>query len=326
MVGAAIIADPESKGYGFARGVFEYVAKKEERDFPVELVELKRTTFQDGEYKLKIGRNVRQQSCYVVHDPNRPAERWVSDLLFTLKAVASASPAAINSVFPYFRFARQERKDESRVGVNAKAVCDLLSMYNSNAISMDLHAPQIQEYVRSNLAFDNLSSAPVLADHLVRQHRGILEKLVLVSPDLGGGKRLETVQRALAKRNVHAGIALGYKTRPRGTANAVSQVVIIGEVEGMDCLVTDDIIDTGGTAIKTNAALRKKGARSVFMYGTFGLFNKGFEGFEGFDGVMVSDCVDTSRLNGVEVVSLVDLFGEAVYRSHIGESLSGLFE
>ncbi len=242
-----------------------------------------------------------------------------------MKAVASASPVAIRTVFPYFRFARQDRKDESRVGVNAKAICDVLSMYNSGALSVDLHAPQIQEYVKSDLAFDNLSSAPVLAEYLTRVHPEILRNLVLVSPDLGGGKRLETFQRALNKRGFHAGIALGHKTRPYGTANEVEKVVVIGDVEGKNCLIVDDIIDTGDTMIKTEAALRERGVGKVYAYGTFGLFNRGVDGFGGFDGVMVGDCVYPNHSQGIEVISLVNLFGEAVYRSYMGESLSDLF-
>lgn len=323
MAGAVIIADPEEKGYEFARGVFEYVSRKEGRDFPVELVHLKKKEFRDGEFKIKIEKNVRKHSCFIIHDPNKEAGRWVADLLFSLKAAASSSPNEIRVVFPYFRFARQDRKDESRVGVSAKAICDVLSMYASGALSVDLHAPQIQEYVRSNFPFDNLSSAPVLASHLIRKHPDLLNNLTLVSPDLGGGKRLETYQKALDKRGVRAGLALGHKTRVRD--NEVGKVVIIGDVKEKNCLIVDDIIDTGSTMVKTGEQLKLNGASKIFAYGSFGLFTDGLGKFGEFDGVMTSDAVNIGHVENVEFISLVELFGEAVYRSHVGESLSDLF-
>ncbi|MBU0907391.1 MAG: ribose-phosphate diphosphokinase [Nanoarchaeota archaeon] len=326
MVGAVIIADPEGRGYEFAKGVFEYVSKKEGRDFPVELVHLKRTTFRDGEFKVKIEKNVRKHNCFIIHDPNKEAGRWVADLLFSLKAAASSSPQEIRVVFPYFKFARQDRKDESRVGVSAKAVCDILSLYADGALSVDLHAPQIQEYARSNFPFDNLSSAPVVAAYLARNRPSLLSSLLsnltLVSPDLGGGKRLETYQKALEKRGISVGLALGHKTRAR--ENVVEKVVIIGDVAGKNCLIVDDIIDTGDTMIKTCEKL-KGSATKIFAYGTFGLFSDGMGKFESFDGVMTSDAVNLGYRSNVEIISLVDLFGEAVYRSHIGDSLSDLF-
>ncbi|MFH1803097.1 MAG: ribose-phosphate diphosphokinase [archaeon] len=323
MVGAVIVADPEGRGYEFAKGVFEYVSKKEGRDFPVELIHLRRKEFRDGEFKIKIEKNVRKHNCFMVHDPNKDASRWVADLLFGLKAAASSSPEEIRVVFPYFRFARQDRKDESRVGVSAKAICDILSMYASGALSIDLHAPQIQEYVRSDFPFDNLSSAPVVASHLIRKHPDLLNNLTLVSPDLGGGKRLETYQKALEKRGVRAGLALGHKTRVRD--NEVEKVIIIGDVKERNCLIVDDIIDTGGTMVKTGEQLKMNGASKVFAYGTFGLFTDGVGKFESFNGVMASDAVNIGYVGNVEFISLVELFGEAVYRSHVGESLSDLF-
>jgi len=326
MDGAVIIADPSTKGYSFARGVYEDVATRARKDFEVQFVGLERTVFQDGEFKLKIAKNVRGQRAYIIHDPNKEASQWMADLVFSLQAATNSSPSMVSVVLPYMRFARQDRKDESRVAVNAKAVCDVMAMYAQNAMSIDLHAPQIQEYPQSTFPFDNLSSAPVLARHLEKRHGDLLENLALVSPDLSGGKRLETYEKALLKRGYKPRIALGHKRGDR-SVQEVDEVVIIGKVGGRDCLIVDDIIDTGNTMVETQKSLREKGAKSVWAYGTFGLFTRGLERFREFDGLMVSDALEIgSRGKNTETISLVDLFGEAIYRSHIGESLSSLFE
>lgn len=324
MSDVVILADPSGKGYEFARKVYEYVSAKRGRDFPVSLVDLKKTVFKDGEFKIKIAENVRGHSCFYIHDSNKLASEWISDLLLVLKAAASSSPCKLTVVLPYMRFARQDRKDESRVSVSSKAICDVMALYAQGALSIDLHAPQIQEYPQSRFSFDNLSSAPVVADHLEKGHREILDNLTLVSPDLGGGKRLEVYQKALRKRGIEAEIALGHKTRLRD--NEVEYVEIIGNVSGRNCLIVDDIIDTGGTMVETARMLKEKGAISVIGFGTFGLFTNGVGEFREFDEVMTGDALDTSNLVGVEVVSLVELFGEAIYRSHVGDSLSSLFE
>jgi ribose-phosphate pyrophosphokinase len=326
MEGAVIVADPEGKGYSFADGVYQHVRERGGKDFDVQLVNLERTTFADGENKLKIKENVRGHRVYMMQDSNLGAADWISDLTLSLQVAAGASPSRLTSVLPYFRNARQERKSESRISVNAKAICDIMAMYADGALSVDLHAPQIQEYGPPRFSFDNLSTAPEVADYMVKYHSDLLDKLTLVSPDLSGGKRLEIYEGAFERRECYPQISLGHKRGDRNQQE-VDEVIIIGGVRGRDCLIIDDIIDTGNTMVETQRELRKKGARSVWAYGTFGLFNKGVERMEEFDGVMVSDALDTERLDGVvEVISLRGLFGEAVYRSHVGESLSSLFE
>jgi ribose-phosphate pyrophosphokinase len=325
MEGAVIAADPSEKGYNFARGVYEFIRNKEERKFSLDFADIRKTTFKDGEFKLKIVRNIREHRVYLIHDPNMEANKYLSNLWLTLQGAASSSPSKMTVVLPYMRYSRQDRKDESRVSVNAKAICDVMAMYAQGAISIDLHAPQIQEYPPSNFSFDNLSSAPVVAEHLERNHKSLLEKLTLVSPDLGGGKRLEIYEKALVKKKHNPHLALGHKKGNR-KRQEVEEVIIIGDVEGRDCLIIDDIIDTGSTMVQTEKKLRKKGAKSVWAYGTFGLFTSGIEMFKDFDGLMTSDVMNTKNHKTLEVISLVGLFGEAIYRSHVGESLSSLFE
>lgn len=320
--GVAIVADLEGVGNTFAKGVHDYILSKGDRSFSMRLINVKKTTFKDGEYKIKVEENIRRKSCFYIHDSNKVPSVWVSDLLFTLECLRSSSASEINVVFPYVRFARQDRKDESRVSVSIKALVDMIGLYADRAMSVDLHTPQIQEF--GSFPFDNLLSFPSVIDYLIKKHGDFLENLVLVSPDLGGGKRVEAFQKALRKKKIEAGIALGYKTRKKD--NHVEEVEINGDVRGCNCLILDDIIDTGGTAVSSYLTLKNMGAEKIRIYGSHGLFNEGVKKFKGLEGIMTSDTVYGKNTEGVEVISLVNLFGEAIYRTFVGESLSSLFE
>jgi len=317
-----IIADSKGKGYNFAKNIYEYVLRKKERDFPIDLSDIERTKFKDGEIKIKISKNVRRKKCFLIHDSNKNPYEWFTELVFKLEAINFSSPSEINVVLPYTRFARQDRKDESRVSVNAKALAQVVSLYATRGMTVDLHNPQMQEYF--DIPYDNLYSFPVLVDYLQRNHKKILEDLVVVTPDLGGGKRAESLVKRLVKSGVKAEVAIGYKTRKK--ENEVERTMIIGNVEGKNCLIVDDIIDTGNTIIKTAEKLKEKGAKKIFVYGTHGLFTERDNEFEIFDKILVSDSLRCPKIRNLEVVSLANLFGEAIYRTIIGESLSDLFD
>jgi len=233
-----------------------------------------------------------------------------------------SSPDEINVVLPYTRFARQDRKDESRVSVNAKALADCVSLYAHRGMTVDLHCPNIQEYFK--IPFDNLYSFPALIKYLKENHSEFLENLVVVSPDLGGGKRAEALVKRLVKQGINGDVALGYKTREK--PNEVARTVVIGNVEGKNCLIVDDIIDTGGTIVKTAEELRGRGAKSVCGFAPHGLFTNGTEYLKVFDKIFVGDTLNCTLGENFETVSLVSLFGEAIYKIIVGESLSVLFE
>lgn len=322
-----IIADSKSKGYEFAQGVYEHINRKEGRQFTLNLADIKRNEFKDGEYKLKISHNIRRKKCFYIHDPNKDACKWVADLVFILDAMAFSSPSEINVVFPYMRFARQDRKDESRVAVNIKAIADIMSLHADRGLTVDLHTPQIQEFF--GIPFDDLRSFPVLISHLLKNHGGILGNLVIVSPDAGGGKRVERLQKSLGNFGVNSDIAVCYKKRQKD--NEVNEIKIMGDVSGKNCLILDDIIDTGNTLIKTVESLRGVGAGRVFAYGTHGVLSGGLEKFKVLDKLILSDSLccdgaDKEMFDNVEVISLVELFGEAIYRTFVGQSLSSLFD
>lgn len=322
MEEVVIIADSKCKGYGFAKGIYYYLKAKEGSSFSVSLVDLEKKVFKDGEFKMRIRGNIRGKNCFFIHDSNKNPSEWFTELIFTLEATTFSSPKEINVVLPYTRFARQDRKDESRVSVNAKALADTMSLYATRGLTVDLHAPQIQEYF--GIPFDNLFSVVSLINYLRKNHQEMLGNLVLISPDLGGAKSVEYLVKIFRKMGISARVALGHKVREK--ANEVAKIVIIGDVEGRNCLIVDDIIDTGGTMVLTAQKLREKGAKKIYAYATHGLFSGGIEKFKIFDRVIVSDTLKTPEAENKEVISLIRLFGEAIYRTAIGRSLSVLFE
>jgi ribose-phosphate pyrophosphokinase len=322
MEEVAIIADSKGEGVEFAKGVYSYLKTKEGKDFSVSWVNLEKTVFRDKEFKMKIADNIRGKNCFFIHDSNKNPTDWFTELIFTLEATTFSSPKEVNVVLPYTRFARQDRKEESRVSVNAKALADTMSLYATRGMTVDLHTPQMQEYFR--IPYDNLFSVTSLINYLKKNHFEILNNLVLVSSDLGGAKNVEYLVKIFKKMGFDAGIALGHKTREK--ANEVAKSVIIGEVEGKNCLIVDDIIDTGNTMVLTAQKLKEKGANKIYAYATHGLFSEGIEKFKVFDKVIVSDTLKTPPAENKEIMSLVHLFGEAIYRTSIGKSLSVLFD
>jgi len=322
MEEVAIIADSKGKGYEFVKGVYNYLKRKENPEFSVCLIDIERTVFKDGEVKIRIAENVRNKKCFLIHDSNKPPYEWFTDLVFKLEAMTFSSPKEVNIVLPYTRFARQDRKDESRVSVNAKALADVVSLYANRGMTVDLHTPQMQEYF--GIPFDNLYSVTSLINYLKKHHSNILDDLVLVSPDLGGAKNVEYLVKIFGKMGIKARVALGHKVREK--ANEVAKIVIIGDVEGRNCLIVDDIIDTGNTIVLTAQKLREKGAKKIYAYATHCLFSEGIEKFSVFDKIIVSDTLKTPEAENKETLSLVNLFGEAVYRTTTGQSLSVLFD
>ncbi|OGJ21757.1 hypothetical protein A3K73_06955 [Candidatus Pacearchaeota archaeon RBG_13_36_9] len=302
--------------------MYDYLKRKESKEFSVSLIDLEKKSFKDGEFKIKIVENIRGKICFLIHDSNKSPSEWFTELIFMLEATTFSSPEEVNIVLPYTRFARQDRKDESRVSVNAKALADSVSLYADRGMTVDLHTPQIQEYFK--IPFDNLYSLTSLLNYFQKNHPDFLNDLVIVSPDLGGGKRADYFVKKLKERGVEAGVALGHKTREKD--NEVAKMVIIGEVSGKNCLIVDDIIDTGNTMIKTAEKLKENGAKKIFAYGTHGLFTEGVEKFKVFDKVFVSDTLKVPKADNIEVVSMVKLFGEAIYRTATGQSLSVLFD
>jgi ribose-phosphate pyrophosphokinase len=287
----------------------------------IELGSLGLKQFSDGEIFCQIHENVRGADVFIVQPTGQPANESLMELLIVLDAFRRSSPGRINVVIPYLGYARQDRKDTSRVPITAKLVANLITTAGATRVlTIDLHASQIQGFF--DIPVDHLYAAPILIDAIRNKN---LERLTLVSPDAGGVERA----RAFAKR-LKADLAIMDKRRPE--ANKAEIMNVIGDVSGRDCVVVDDIIDTAGTLVKTAEALLDRGARSVYAACVHPVLSgPAIERItdSSLEKVMVTDslCLSTeaAACPKIEQLSLAVLLGEAIRRIHEGASVSSLF-
>jgi len=287
----------------------------------IEMGRVRLGTFSDGEIFCQIEDNVRGADVFVVQPTGNPANQSLMELLIMLDAFRRASPSRICVVMPYMGYGRQDRKDAPRVPITAKLVANLITTAGAGRVlTIDLHAAQIQGFF--DIPVDHLYAAPVLIEAIRRKN---LEKLVLVSPDAGGVERA----RAFAKR-LHVDLAIMDKRRPE--ANKAEIMNVIGSVEGCDCVIVDDIIDTAGTLVGSADALMDRGARSVHAAGVHPVFSgPAIERISAsqLQTVMVTDTLalreDAVQCPKIEQLSLAVLLGEAIRRIHEGASVSSLF-
>ena len=236
-----------------------------------------------------------------------------------IDAARRASAKTITAVIPYFGYARQDRKDQPRVAITAKLMANLLTVAGTDrVITMDLHAPQIQGYF--DIPFDHLYGSSVFRDR-IEQHR---KNLVVVSPDVGGIK----IARAYAKM-LDCALVVIDKRRPK--QNLAEVMNIIGEVDGKDILIVDDLIDTGGTIVGAVEALKQKGAQEIYAAITHSVLSgNALERIRNtrITKIYVSDTINIEGIdqeNKIQVISSAELFAEAIRRTFNNESISSLF-
>ena len=277
--------------------------------------------FSDGETFCQIEENVRGSDVFVVQPTCEPVNENLMELLIMLDSFKRSSASRVTAVIPYYGYARQDKKDRPRVPITAKLVADLISRAGANRVlTMDLHADQIQGFF--DVPVDHLFAAPVLLDAVRKLE---IPDLVVVSPDAGGVERA----RAIAKR-LQAGLAIVDKRR---TAPNVAEVMhVIGDVDGKNALVVDDIIDTAGTLCKTVEALKKEGARRVLAAGVHGILSgPALQRLaeSPLEKVFITNTTPLdsklARLDKIEPLSVAPLLGEAIRRIHEDSSVSSLF-
>src|SRR5213595_677640 len=212
--------------------------------------------FADGEIFVKIDENVRGRDVFIIQSTNQPGDNYL-ELLLLMDAARRASAARITAVLPYFGYARQDRKDQPRVAISAKLMANLITHAGADRVlGMDFHSHQLQGFF--DLPVDHLYAAPVFVSHF-RQKQ--LYDPVVVAPDVGSAK----MARGFAKR-LNASLAIIDKRRPSPNVSEVMNVV--GEVEGLDCILVDDMIDTAGTVSEASRALKQMGAKNVYVCAT----------------------------------------------------------
>ncbi len=288
----------------------------------VELGRAKVGHFSDGEADIEIYQNVRARDVFVVQSTCAPTNEHLMELLIMIDALKRASARRITAVIPYFGYARQDRRPRStRVPISAKVVANLLETVGvERVLTMDLHADQIQGFF--DIPVDNIYASPVLLADLKSKN---YKDLVVVSPDVGGVVRA----RALAKQ-LGCDLAIIDKRRP--TANVSEVMHVIGEIDGRNCVIMDDMIDTAGTLVKAAEVLKERGAKRVYAYCTHAVFSgPAIERIakSQLDEVVITNTIpmnDAAKANKkIRQLSVAFLFAETIRRITDGESVTSLF-
>lgn len=313
----SLLAEPEGKMWDFATSIYEHLSKRSDK---FELNEILIKRFRDNEIKVKIKSNVRRNNCFVIHDSSKQPADWFLEMALINEALRNSSANEIVSVVPYMKFSRQDRKDESRVAVSAKVLADVMSIYANRVLTIDAHSPLLPSLYR--IPFDNLYSSRTLHEYLKDRHPELLDNTVVMSPDAGGASRAKSFALRLGVKD----IVIGYKYRKK--EGEVNEFKIVGDVEGKNILIVDDIVDSGNTLIEATKALKNAKAKKVYAYCTHGVFSKDARErvCKEVDLMMVTNSIPQPAYDDVEVIPLNDLFAEAIYRTNEGLSLSELFE
>lgn len=279
--------------------------------------------FRDGEVMVEIIENVRGQECYIIQPTCAPTNDHLMELLTIADALRRSSAGTITAVLPYFGYGRQDRRVRSaRVPITAKVVADLISVVGiDRIITVDLHADQIQGFFY--IPVDNIYATPVLLDDINRKK---FPNPIIVSPDVGGVQRA----RAMAKRLNDCDLAIIDKRRPR--PNEAEIMNIIGDAEGRNCIIVDDMVDTGGTLCQAAKALKERGAVTVAAYCTHPVLSgKALENIANseLDELVVTDTIPLSeearKVSKIRQLSISELLAETIYRVNNKESVSSLF-
>ncbi|MCH8536546.1 MAG: ribose-phosphate pyrophosphokinase [Alkalimonas sp.] len=280
--------------------------------------------FSDGEVSVMINENVRGSDVFIIQSTCAPTNDNLMELIVMVDALRRASAGRITAVLPYFGYARQDRRVRSaRVPITAKVVADFLSSVGvDRVLTVDLHAEQIQGFF--DVPVDNVFASPVLLDDMRKKD---FDSPVVVSPDIGGVVRA----RAVAKLLNDADLAIIDKRRPKAN---VSQVMhIIGDVAGRDCIIVDDMIDTGGTLCKAAEALKEHGAKRVFAYATHPIFSGNAPqniANSVIDELIVTDTIPLSdamkAISKVRQLTLSEMMAECIRRISNEESISSMFD
>lgn len=311
----------------FSLGSNDALAAKIAEKLGVPLGKINCRTFSDGEQHVQFLENLRGKNVFLVQSTNAPADNFAR-LLLAVDAARGASAHEITAVVPYFGYARQDRKDKPRVPISARVFATALEALGTNhVLTMDLHNDAIGGFFRS-ANVDYLYARPVFLSHFRKIFKDVLDKddLVVVSPDAGGVVRAQSFAKRLMSS---ADLAILHKERD--VPNQVARMKLIGDVKGKVALIVDDMVDTCGTLATAANLLVENGAREVYAAATHGVLSG--QAFAVIDRspikkMFITDTILSDRTLSpkIEVVSVGEIFGDAISRIVSGESLSALFE
>lgn len=285
--------------------------------YGTKLGEITIKTFSDGELYVKFEQSIRGEDIYLIQSTPPPGDN-IMELLLMLDAAKRASVKRVTAVIPYFGYARQDRKDQPRVSIASKLMANILVEAGADRIlTMDLHAAQIQGFF--DIPLDHLYASRVFIDHFTAKP---IENLVVVAPDVGSLK----MARSYSKR-LNSSLAFIDKRRPK--QNVAEVMNIIGEVKGKNVLIVDDLIDTAGTLTNAAVALKEQGALSIQATCTHPILSgPAYQRIEDspIDTLLVTDTVPLQKPSKkIKVLSIADIFAEAIQRIHTNDTISALF-
>jgi ribose-phosphate pyrophosphokinase len=285
----------------------------------VELGQCTISPFPDGETFVKIEENVRGEDIFIIQPTSPPTNHNLMELFIMIDALRRASAKRITAVMPFYGYARQDRKDQPRVPITAKLVANLLVAAGANRVlTMDLHAQQIQGFF--DIPVDHLYAA-VMYDYLKKKN---LTNLVVVSPDAGGIKMAHAYSQTMEAE-------LAIVAKRRKSATEVESMAVIGEIDGKNVLLVDDLTETAGTLTSAAAVLKTKGAKNIMACVSHALLNDvGVQRLRNsaIDELITTDTVQRPAIDGVKIttLSVAGLLGEAIKRIHSNSSVNSLFE
>lgn len=295
------------------------------RGVNVGLVDARVERFNDGEIFVEVFENVRGEDMFIIQPTSNPANDNLMELLIMADALRRSSAARITAVIPYFGYARQDRRSKARTPISAKLVANMLVEAGiERVLTMDLHAAQIQGFF--DIPVDNLYASPVFALDIMKQFKGRLDDVMIVSPDVGGVARA----RELAKR-INAPLAIVDKRREK--AGEVAEMTIIGEVVGKTCIIVDDMCDTAGTLCKAADVLIENGAAEVHAYTTHGVMsgpavervtNSVLKSMVITDSIQPTEAVRATP--NIRIIPTAPVFAQAILNIWNGTSVSSLFD
>ncbi len=277
--------------------------------------------FSDGEISVNISETVRGSDVYIIQSTCEPVNDNLMELLIMIDAVKRASAGRINAVIPYYGYARQDRKAKARDPITSKLVADLITKAGADrVVTMDLHAAQIQGYF--DIPVDHMLGMPILAKYFKEKK---IEDLIVVSPDIGSVTRARNMSEYLDTT-----IAIVDKRRPK--ANMVEVMNIIGDIEGKNVLLIDDMVDTAGTITNAANALRERGAKDVYVAATHAVLSG--PAIDRINDSVIKEMVllntialpETKKSDKIKMLSVAPLFAEAMMKIYSNESISGLFK
>ncbi len=291
------------------------------------------THYADGECNIRLLESVRGKDCYIIQPTSTPVNENLMELLLTIGTMRRANAKRITAVIPYYGYARSDRIEKKLTPISAADVAKLLEAVGvDRCMCVDLHCGQIQGFFEPSITVDNLEALPIMVKYLIKKNLiSDYNKLMIVSPDHGGIYRAKAFAELLMKKTGNKNIGTTLIIKERKRPNEISKMDLVGDVKGCDCIIVDDLIDTGNTLCLAAQCLKDNGANNVYCFATHGLFNGlAVEKIKNsvLKKVIITNTIPDNRkgCDKIERISVALLIAEAIRRVQNNETLTELYE